>query len=100
VLAHHFHHHRAERGAGQRIRRRTQRVFRMRHAQNQKLRRIDSELEQPRRRDLAEFETGKILPYPENRFALRHARGKTRDESRGRRFVTGRRIHLMQRAFQ
>ena len=98
VVAIDLDHHRAQSGAGQRIARRLQRILRVIDAQKDEFRRIDAQFEQAAAIDLAMFERGEFLPYPQKRTARAKPVCEPRRETGSRRAVSSlRRINLVQR---
>ena len=90
--------YRAQSGAGKRIARRPQRVFRVIDAQQDELRGIDAQFEQSAAVDLSVFERGEFLPYPENRAACAKPLSQcNRKAGRCRAVACFRRIDFVQR---
>lgn len=94
-LAPYFHHHGAERIAGQRIGCRPQRALRIGHVDHHQKTRIKTEFAPSAHRQRAGFACGKILPHPKQRPVRAHPLRKTCDESGRSRAVPSLREHLM-----
>ena len=95
-LSRNFDHNGAQRGTTQRVRSSPHAADRIGDTQKKNACRIKTQFEQSRCAQLAEFERGEILPYPENVLAPGETRSQARREPRGCRLMTGGGEHLMQ----
>jgi hypothetical protein len=93
-----FHHHGAERIAGQRIGRRPQRGLHVGRAHGYHEARIEAEFAPSAHRQRAGFDFRKILPHPQQRPPRADAPRKASDESRRRGALPSFGEHLMYRA--
>ena len=97
-LAPDFHHHGAERIAGQRVGRCPQRGLHVGRAHRHHEARIEAEFAPPAHRQRAGFDFRKILPHPQQRPPRADAPRKASDESRRRGALPPFGEHLMHRA--
>jgi hypothetical protein len=96
-LAKNFQHDGAERVAGERVGRTTQRAVDIGGAHGHDTTRIEAEFGKPAHRQPAGFDVGKILPHPDQRPAPRDPPRQPRDEAGSHSALTSLGKHLMHR---